>query len=143
MFGIDDLIGAGLKILDKVIPDPAQKAEAQLKLLQLQQAGEFKEMEIQLAMMTAQTDINKTEAANPNLWVSGWRPAIGWTSAIALFTYYVPYCITATVIWAHLCWTTGTLAQRPDLGIADLLGLVASMLGVAGMRTYEKKIGVA
>lgn len=142
MFIWDDVIAGAIKIIDKVIPDPQAKAEAQFKIMQLQQQGEFKQIETELALATAQTDINKVEAANPNLWVSGWRPAIGWTSALALFTYYVPYCITATIIWAHLCWTTGTLAARPDLGIADLIGLVASMLGVASLRTYEKKLGV-
>jgi len=42
MFGLDDIIGAGLKIIDKVIPDPAAKAEAQAKLLELQQSGQLK-----------------------------------------------------------------------------------------------------
>ena len=44
MFGIDDIVGAGLKILDKVIPDPAQKAEAALKLQQLAQDGKLAEI---------------------------------------------------------------------------------------------------
>lgn len=42
MFGIDDIINTGLKIIDKVIPDPAARAEAQAKLLELQQNGELK-----------------------------------------------------------------------------------------------------
>ena len=45
MFGIDDIIGVGMKILDKVIPDPAQKAEAQAKLLELQQQGRLAELQ--------------------------------------------------------------------------------------------------
>ena len=44
MFGIDDIINVGMKILDKVIPDPAQKAEAQAKLLELQQQGRLAEI---------------------------------------------------------------------------------------------------
>ncbi len=42
MFGIDDIVSVGLKIFDKVIPDPAQKAEMQARLLELQQTGELK-----------------------------------------------------------------------------------------------------
>jgi len=45
MFGIDDIIGVGMKILDKVIPDPATKAEAQAKLLELQQQGRLAELQ--------------------------------------------------------------------------------------------------
>ena len=45
MFGIDDIIGVGMKILDKVIPDPAAKAEAQQKLLELQQQGRLAELQ--------------------------------------------------------------------------------------------------
>ena len=45
MFGVDDIISVGLKLLDKVIPDPAQKAEAQAKLLELQQQGRLAELQ--------------------------------------------------------------------------------------------------
>lgn len=45
MFGIDDIIGVGMKILDKVIPDPTAKAEAQQKLLELQQQGRLAELQ--------------------------------------------------------------------------------------------------
>jgi uncharacterized membrane protein (DUF106 family) len=44
MFGIDDIIGVGMKILDKVIPDPVAKAEAQAKLVELQQQGRLAEL---------------------------------------------------------------------------------------------------
>jgi hypothetical protein len=141
--GISSIFDLGSKILERFVPDPAQKAAAALELFKAQQAGEFKEADIQLQLLTAQTDINKIEAANLNTFVSGWRPAIGWVCAMSLFTYYVPYCIVSTVIWAHQCWITNALVQRPDLGIADLLGLVAAMLGIAGMRTAEKFRGVA
>jgi len=47
MFGIDDIISVGMKVLDKVIPDPAQKAEAQAKLLELQQQGKLAELQSQ------------------------------------------------------------------------------------------------
>jgi uncharacterized membrane protein (DUF106 family) len=45
MFGVDDIISVGLKVLDKVIPDPAAKAEAQAKLLELQQQGRLAELQ--------------------------------------------------------------------------------------------------
>ena len=57
MFGIDDIISVGLKVLDKVIPDPEQKAKAQLDLATLAQSGE-------LARMANETEIYKTEQNN-------------------------------------------------------------------------------
>jgi hypothetical protein len=67
----------GGKVLDRVFPDPTERAKAQLELLKLEQSGD-------LAVMTAQTDINKVEASNTNLFVSGWRPFVGWVCGIAL-----------------------------------------------------------
>jgi len=49
MFGVDDIISVGMKILDKVIPDPAAKAEAQAKLLELQQQGRLAELQADTA----------------------------------------------------------------------------------------------
>jgi len=137
------LVGIGSKVIDRLFPDPIQKANAQLELFKLQQSGELAELAATVTLATNQSDTNKVEAANPNTLVSGWRPFIGWVCGTALFTYYVPYCLVATVIWAIHCWQTKTLSPRPDLGIADLLGLVTSMLGVASLRTAEKFKGVA
>jgi uncharacterized membrane protein (DUF106 family) len=60
MFGVDDIIGVGMKILDKVIPDPAAKAEAQAKLLELQQQGRL--AEIQADNVEAQELTKRQEA---------------------------------------------------------------------------------
>ena len=49
MFGIDDIVSVGMKILDKVIPDPAAKAEAQAKLVELQQQGRLAELQADTA----------------------------------------------------------------------------------------------
>jgi uncharacterized membrane protein (DUF106 family) len=45
MFGVDDIINVGMKILDKVIPDPVAKAEAQAKLMEIQQQGRMAELQ--------------------------------------------------------------------------------------------------
>src|SRR5262245_42775139 len=79
-----DIFNIGAKILDKVIPDPAAKAAAQLELAKLNQAGEFKEMEDALARDLAQVEINKIEAASDDRFKSGWRPFAGWTCGAGL-----------------------------------------------------------
>jgi len=75
MFGIDDIIGVGMKILDKVIPDPAQKAEAQAKLIELQQQGRLAELqadqtEMQELTKRQQADMSSDSALSKNI-----RPA--------------------------------------------------------------------
>jgi len=88
-FPLLDILNIGKEIFDRVIPDPQKKLEANLALAKLAQEGEFKEIDSQLAQMKAQTDINLEEAKNSNLFVSGWRPAIGWICAAALAYQYL------------------------------------------------------
>jgi hypothetical protein len=69
MFGIDDIIGAGLKIIDKVIPDPAQKAEAQLKLQQLAQDGHLAELQADMNEQNNVSDRWKSDLGSDS-WLS-------------------------------------------------------------------------
>jgi hypothetical protein len=126
MIGLDALLGIGGKLIDKLIPDPAAQDAARLELLKLQQSGE-------LAAMTAQTEINKVEASNPSVFVSGWRPAIGWVCALAMGYQYLarPFM---TAFYPALTFP----------GLDDnLWQLMMGMLGLGGLRTFEKTQGVA
>jgi len=126
MIGLDAILGIGGKLIDKLIPDPAAQDAARLELLKLQQSGE-------LAAMTAQTEINKAEASNPSVFVSGWRPAIGWVCALAMGYQYLARPLL--------------VAFMPSLafpGLDDnLWQLMMGMLGLGGLRTFEKTQGVA
>lgn len=128
-------------ITGKRILDPNEQAKVDLQLAQLEQA-----------LKTGQIEINKIEAAHKSLFVAGWRPAIGWVAAISLFLMYVPKALVMTGIWTIQCYeildhatemSAVSLPNFPELGTADIIGLVVSMLGMAGFRTFEKKIGVA
>lgn len=125
-FGIDDAIAAGLKVLDKFIPDPVAKAQAEAAL-----------RDSLMQWDKAQTDVNAVEAANPNLFVSGWRPMLGWTSAFAFAFIYV---IGPLITW------TSTLFGRPIplplFNVDALISLTFGMLGLAGMRSWEKAKGL-
>src|SRR5881392_2703979 len=87
--GIGSIVDLGRDILDKIFTDPSQRADAELKLLTLQQAGDFKEMDDDLQRALAQTNINAVEASNPSIFVSGWRPAVGWVCVGALIYQYI------------------------------------------------------
>ena len=86
MFGLDDIVGAGLKILDKVIPDPAQKAKAQLELQKLANEGHLAELQ---ADINEQQEITKRQQADmmSDSWLSkNIRPM---TLIFILMTYTV------------------------------------------------------
>jgi hypothetical protein len=134
---IGSLIEVGMKILDKVIPDPQAKQEAQYKLLKVAQENEFKEIDAQLQMAQGQIDINKVEAASSSLFVSGWRPAIGWICGGIFFANYIGAPL--------LAWLSPLLdiPPPPRLDIGEILPVLLGMLGLGGMRMGEKIKGVA
>ena len=118
-------------LITRIFPDPAQQSEAKLKLLELQQSGE-------LASMIAQTDINKEEAKSSSVFVSGWRPAIGWVCALALAYQYLLRPLSGTIAGIFGI----TIPPLPGLD-DNLWQLMMGMLGMGGLRTYEKTQGVA
>jgi len=69
MFGVDDIISVGMKILDKVIPDPAAKAEAQAKLVELQQQGRLAELQADTAEAQEFTKRQQSDMASDS-WLS-------------------------------------------------------------------------
>ena len=119
------------------IPDPAQKAAAQLALLQAQQAGEFKEIDAAVAASGQQAAVNEAEAASPSLFKGGWRPAVGWICAAALGYDFL--------VRPLLAWASGAfwhVAVPPALDMGTLLDLLGGMLGLGAMRTVERVQGV-
>ena len=126
-----DSIGNLLKdireaITGKGIEDPNKKAEIEYKLAQLE-----------FALKQGQLEINKAEAQNPNWFVAGWRPAIGWTGALALSYQFV---VQPLLTWgAHLY---GVNVNPPNLDTGMLFNLILAMLGLGGFRTLEKMKGV-
>lgn len=126
-FGIDDAIAAGLKVLDKFIPDPEARAKAEA------------ELRVDLRQWDAgQTQVNAVEAANPSLFVAGWRPAIGWCCGVALFYTYL---LVPIGMW--IGFLIGKPIPKPPVLDSNLWELMFGMLGLGGMRTYEKIKGVA
>ena len=128
---ISAALDLGNTLITRIFPDPAQADAAKLKLLELQKSGE-------LAQMTAQTDINKVEASSSSLFVSGWRPAIGWVCALALAYQYLLRPLSGTIA------TLFGVTLLPLPGLDDnLWQLMMGMLGMGGLRTFEKVQGVA
>lgn len=142
VFGIDDAISAGLQIINKFVPDPEQREKAAFELAQLKQASEFAELNAATQIATAQSETNKVEAASASVFVSGWRPAIGWCCAASLAFYFIPQFALAAIMWVRLCYMKNELLPYP-VSIGDVMGLSLNLLGIGALRTVEKIQGVA
>lgn len=107
------------------------------------------QMDTDLAL--GQQATNTEEAKNPRLFVAGWRPFIGWLCGVTLGIMFIPKCLVITAFWCVQAYRNfhgdGTplpaLPPFPDLGAGEMMGLVSAMLGMGGLRTFEKVKGVA
>jgi uncharacterized membrane protein (DUF106 family) len=84
MFGVDDIISVGMKILDKVIPDPVAKAEAQAKLVELQQQGRLAELQADTAEAQELTKRQEADMSSDSWLSKNIRPG---TLVFILFVY--------------------------------------------------------
>lgn len=127
MFGIDDAIAAGLKVLDKFIPDPAEKAKAEGEL-----RGAL------LAWDQMQAGVNAEEAKSASVFVAGWRPFVGWTCGASFALNVVILPLLNFFIVAN-----GGQAVVIPMDTNLIMSTLFGMLGLGGLRTFEKIKGVA
>ena len=142
-----DLIGIGSilegvgKIAGDLVTTDKERMELELegRKLDLEQAR------IDQATDLAQVDVNKIEATSSNLFVSGWRPAVGWVGVAGLAYQFLgyPFMQWAWAVGQGVDLITQGLNAPPDLDVEQLLTLLAGLLGFGGMRSFEKHRGVA
>lgn len=134
--GLGEIFDFGTKIIDKLWPDPAQRDAAKLELFKLQQSGELAYLAADTSIATAQADINKTEAASENIFVAGWRPGLGWIMVAAFGAKYLggPLFFVAAQFTNHPI-------VLPPIDMTEMLPILIGMLGLGGLRTYEKVKG--
>lgn len=130
------LIPAFVTILDKIIPDPQAAAEAKLKALELAQRGDLAVLDADLKLALGQIEVNKVEAGT-DLFRGGWRPAVGWACVAGLVYQFL--------VQPLLPWFAAVLGIKvPPLPAIDnetLMVLLTGMLGLGGLRTFEKVKG--
>ena len=114
------------RVRTRVLPDPAQQAAAKLELMKLQQNGE-------LTQIAGQMEINKVEAASSSIFVSGWRPAIGWICGAG---FAVQFVIGPLAEWGSAL--AGHPVKFPTMDTGTMMPLLLGMLGLGGLRTAEK-----
>jgi hypothetical protein len=128
---IGPLLEMGSRLLDRVIPDQEKKREAELEFLKMTAEGDLRQV-------LGQLEINAKEAVHPSVFVAGWRPAFGWVGAGA-FAY-------STILQPLIGWIAanayGWNASPPAIDSELLWIVVTGLLGIGGMRTYEKQKNV-
>jgi hypothetical protein len=136
------VFGVAEKLIERIWPDPTQRAQAAQAMAKLRQDGDLAFLNADLALMTGQLEINKMEAQHGGLFKGGWRPAVGWICASALAYHFVlhPFLISGVQIAAHFMDGVHLfpIEELPDLQWQELSTLLFGMLGIGGMRTYEK-----
>ena len=130
-----DLVKLGA---EKLWPDANKRGEQLQKLEELKQAGRLAELNAELALLTGQMEVNKAEAASTSIFVSGWRPFVGWICGFALA--YVAIIEPFARIIAKL---SGYDGEFPVIDTTITLQVLVGMLGLATQRTHEKVKGVA
>ena len=123
-------------VLDKIIPDPAAAAQAKLAAMELAQKGELAALDADVRLAIAQTEVNKAEAQT-DLFRGGWRPACGWICAAGLGYEFL---LRPLLPW--IAGLTGAhVAPLPNIDSDALMVLLTGMLGLGGLRTFERVKG--
>ena len=123
----DSVVGVAGKVLDKFVED---------KDLRKKLDHELKTQLVSLDLAQAQANIE--QAKHPSIFVSGARPAIMWICAFALAWQFI---VAPIASWAFAIWYP--VVELPALDTQALMTLLMSLLGLGGMRSFEKVKGVA
>ena len=102
---------------------PEKKAELALKTI-----------EIEAKLHEAQAEINKVEAGSTRFFVAAWRPFIGWTGGITLFSHFV---LKPWIEWGISLWGS-TPIELPAMDLTGIYPIIIGILGLGGMRSWEK-----
>lgn len=128
-------------ILDKAlsfIPDPQKREQIKLDTIKELNSNSQAILSALTEVDKAQIAVNVEEAKSGNLFVSGWRPALGWVCASAFTWQYVLQPIVAFILAA-----CGKSVVLPVIDFSAMSPLMMGMLGLVGARTWEKSQGVA
>ena len=124
--GLVDSVG---KIVDELHTSEEEKAQAKIKLKELENQLNLKQMDINLA------DAKSTATGLGGLLQRIWRPLIGFSCALAIFWEFV---LKQFIVFFLAVFEVQT-APLPSLDMSVLMPLVMSLLGMATLRTYEKQ----
>ena len=118
-------------VLDRFFPNKEEKERAEREI-----AAKLTEHLAKIDL--AQLEVNKAEAASRNIFVVGWRPFVGWTCGMALAYTYVVQPILVFGLAHYGYWV-----DLPPLDMSTMMPVLLGMLGLGGLRSFEKYKGVS
>jgi len=120
-----------LGIVDKIVPDKAsaELAKQKIEMELISAANEINRL---------QAETNKVEAGHRSIWVAGWRPFIGWSAGVGVCYFF---CLQPLIQWGVAI--SGSTIALPTFPEEALFEMVFALLGMAGLRSFEKIKGVA
>jgi hypothetical protein len=127
---LEKLVGPITSILDKVIEDKDEKSRLAHEVATMAETHA-------LELANAQLEVNRVEAAHKSLFVSGWRPAVGWVCVLGMFGNFITIPFTNFVLAL-----TGSEIEVPLIPLETMMPVLLGLLGLGGLRTYEKKARV-
>ena len=119
-------------IVSRFLPEDKEKRAVAEREIKAQLTTHLAQIDL------AQLGINKVEAAHRSIFVAGWRPFIGWTCGVALCYSYVLQPITIFVMIQM-----GHVVPLPEMDLSAMMPVLMGMLGLGGLRTFEKFKGVS
>ena len=125
------LIGPVSSLLEKFIPDKDLRSKLSHEIATMAEKNAHEQIKAQL-------EINKTEAQHNSLFVSGWRPAVGWTCCLGMAANFLIIPMPNFALALAL-----SNISIPLIDLETMLPVLLGMLGLGGMRSYEKSKGVA
>ena len=133
---ITALLTVGNSVIERVWPDPLQQATAKLELKKLAQAGDLARLAAEVQIISGQLKINQVEAGHKSIFISGWRPFVGWICGFAL-----AYVAIIEPIMRFVALLSGYKGTFPVIDTTISMQVLLGMLGLGIMRTKEKKDG--
>lgn len=128
-----------MPLIDNPLSAVAALAETAIKTIWPDKsAAEQQQLAAALTLVQGQLDINRVEAASPSLLVSGWRPFLGWVCGTACAWNWLGLSVAKFVLAA-----VGHPLDMAPADLSEMWPLLASILGIASLRTVEKIKGVA
>lgn len=136
---ISAVLEIGSKVIDRLWPDPVQRDAAKLELFKMQQSGELAQLAAETELAKAQIAVNQEDAKSANWFVSGARPFILWGCGIAMLYAALFEPVMRFVAMVMFKYAGAFPVLDTTLTTQVLMGL----LGLSGMRSLDKKNGVA
>lgn len=124
----------GKTVLERIVPDPTQRAKALLELEELAQKKDLAMLQAKVQLMIAQIDVNKEQSKSKSKFIAGGRPFIIWVCGIGLLFQYIIYPL---LIWV---WAFASMEGTPPLplDLEVMMPLLLGLLGLGGYRSLDK-----